>query len=555
MGCNSSKSKLDITSTTDKVPTKKDLEDDFVEDVVCTVKDINENEMKTFELDEEKVLVVKQNGVIRAMGTKCTHYGAPLVNGALGEGRVRCQWHGACFNIATGDIEDFPGLDSLPCYKVTIEDNGNVKVRARKTDLRTNKRTKPMVKKLATVNERYVIIGGGPSGAVAVETLRQEGFSGEVVMVCKENYLPYDRVKVSKQMDFEISKAELRDDKFYKDNDIEVLKGVAAEAVDTTTNTISLSNGKTLKYNKLYIATGCNPRKPDVPGKELKNVCVLKDYDDSAYAYPQLNKDLEVVVIGSSFIGMEAANFCVDKVKSVTVIGRGAVPFRSIWGERIGAAILALFEKKGVKYIPNNVIKKINDNGEGFVSSVELTDGQILKCDILFCGIGSTYFTDFLKGSGLNMQPDGTVETNEYLQTNIPNVYAGGDIAYAPVWSHHNRKVAIGHYPLAHYHGRMAALNMVGKITPIKVVPYFWTMLFGKGFRYAGHGSFDDIIYAGDVENLKFMAFFLKDDEVVSTTSCGMDPYVSLFAEKLAQGKKLYRNDLKDDPMAWTKMM
>lgn len=112
----------------------------------------------------------------------------------------------------------------------------------------------------------------------------------------------------------------------------------------------------------------------------------------------------------------------------------------------------------------------------------------------------------------------------------------------------------LGHYPLAQYHGRMAALNMLGKNTPIKAVPYFWTMLFGKGFRYAGHGAYDDVIYHGDVENLKFIAFFLKDDEVVSATSCGMDPYVSVFAERLAQGKKLYRVDLKDDAMAWTKM-
>ncbi|KAL1489370.1 hypothetical protein ABEB36_014281 [Hypothenemus hampei] len=534
------------------VSAKDQEEDDYVEDVVCQLHDINENEMKTFELDEQKVLLVKQNGEIKALGTKCTHYGAPLVNGALGDGRVRCQWHGACFNLTTGDIEDFPGLDSLPCYKVTIE-NDNVKVRARKSELRSNKRIKPMVKKLASSNERFVIIGGGPSGAVAVETLRQEGFTGEIFIICKEKYLPYDRVKVSKQMDFEIDKAEFRTDKFYKDNDIQILKGVAVTGVDTANSSVALSDGQNLKYDKLYVATGVNPRKPNVPGKHLKNVCTLKDYDDSAYAYPLLNKDIEIVVLGSSFIAMEAANFCVDKVKSVTVIGRGAVPFRSSWGERIGAAILKLFENKGVKYIPNNGIKKINDNGQGAVSSVELNDGQILPCEILFCGIGSDFSTDFLQNSEVELQPDGSVETNEFLQTNVPDIYAGGDIAYAPVWSHNNQKVAIGHYPLAHYHGRIAALNMLNKNVPLKAVPYFWTMLFGKGFRYAGHGNYDDIIYAGDVENLKFMAFFLKDDEVVSATSCGMDPYVSLFAEWLAQGRKLYRNDIKDDPLAWTK--
>lgn len=83
--------------------------DDYVEDVVCKVLDLKENEPKVFNLGEGKVLLIKQNGKINAIGNKCTHYGAPLVSSAVGDGRLRCQWHGACFNIETGDIEDFPG--------------------------------------------------------------------------------------------------------------------------------------------------------------------------------------------------------------------------------------------------------------------------------------------------------------------------------------------------------------------------------------------------------------------------------------------------------------
>ncbi|CAH1129431.1 unnamed protein product [Ceutorhynchus assimilis] len=551
MGCNTSKLPDNTTSKWTSKP--EDTNDGYVEDVVCKVQDLAENEMRAFDLDEQKVLVIKQKGVISAIGAKCTHYGAPLVNGALGDGRLRCQWHGACFNIQTGDIEDFPGLDSLPCYKVTVEDD-NVKVRAKRSELHAQKRVKSMAKKNVVAKEKYVIIGGGPSGATAAETLRQQGFEGDITMICKEKYLPYDRVKVSKQMDFEIDKGQLRNDAFYKDNDIEVLKGVTATAVETENNLVKLDNGAEVKYDKLYLATGCNPRKPNVPGNDLKNVCVLRGYDDAKYAYSQLKPDIDVVVLGSSFIGMEAANFCVSKVKSVTVIGRGNAPFRATWGERIGEAIKKVFEEKQIKYIPNNGIKKINANSAGAVSSVELSDGQILKCDILLCGIGSTYCTEFLKGSGINMRPDGSVEVNEFMQTNIPNVYCGGDIAYAPVWSHNNTKACIGHYPLAQYHGHVSGLNMAGKSFPLKAVPYFWTMLFGKSIRYAGYGSYDDIIYAGDVEALKFMAFFLKGDEVVSASSCGMDPLVSMFAERLAQGKKLYRNDLKDDPLAWSKL-
>ncbi|GBP41546.1 Apoptosis-inducing factor 3 [Eumeta japonica] len=104
--------------------------ENYVEQVVCNQNDLNDNEMKVFDIGEDqKVLVVKQKGEINAIGTKCTHYGAPLANGALSDGRIRCPWHGACFNIKTGDIEDFPGFDSLPCYQVTISKKGDVKCR------------------------------------------------------------------------------------------------------------------------------------------------------------------------------------------------------------------------------------------------------------------------------------------------------------------------------------------------------------------------------------------------------------------------------------------
>jgi len=547
----SSSSKFEITKPKTSGGTQ---EEEYIEDVVCKVQDIDENSMKTFDLSEHKVLLVKQKGVISALGTKCTHYGAPLANGALGDGRIRCQWHGACFNLKTGDIEDFPGFDSLPCYQVTVE-NDNVRVKAKKSDLMANKRVREMAKRKcpSIKNEKIVVVGGGPAGAICVETLRQEGFQGDIVLVCKESFLPYDRIKATKAMDFDVEKAQFRNDQFYKDNGIEVYKGVEATEVDTCSNVVKLSNGKELKYNKLFLATGSKPRRPEIPGADLKNVLVIRGYDDVHYAHSQLKPESEVVVLGSSFIGMEAASYCVGKVKSVTVIGRGAVPFGQIWGERLGAAVLKLFEDKGVKHIGNCGIAKINDNGEGAVSSVELTNGTTLKCDVLFLGIGVTFYTDFLKSSQINLRENGSIEVNEYLETNVPNVYAGGDIAYAPVFAHNNNKVAIGHFGLAHYHGKKAAENMLGKQDPIKSVPFFWTMLFGKGIRYAGHGKFDDVIYHGDVEGLKFVAYYLKANDVIAIAACGMDPVVSKFAELLNQGKKLTRTDVQEDTLAWSK--
>nr|CAI5832079.1 unnamed protein product [Callosobruchus analis] len=524
--------------------------EDYVEGVVCQVTDLNENEPKTFDLNEKKVLLIKQNGKISALGTKCTHYGAPLVSSAVGDGRLRCQWHGACFNIATGDIEDFPGLDSLPCYQVTIEDN-NVKVRARKTELESNKRIKDMVLRNTSDTQHIVVIGGGPSGAVCVETLRQEGFAGKITLVCAEKYLPYDRIKVTKTMDISIGKLEFRDCEFYQKHAIKVLTNTTATGVDIENREVSLSSGCPLSYDKLYIATGAKPRKLNIPGSDLKNVLVIREYDHAAYIQSQLSDQKEVAILGSSFIAMEAASYLSSKVKKVTVVIREDVPFKASLGPEIGAAFKKLFEEKGVNFVVNSGMKSIVGDDCGNVKEVELNDGSMIKADLVIMGVGSTFNTDFLKDSGIEIRSDGTIEVNQYLQTNKGNVFVGGDIAYAPVWCRHNEKASIGHFGLAHYHGKIAALNMLGKQKELQAVPFFWTALYGKSVRYAGHGRYDEILYSGNVEELKFVAYYLKGDEVVAVSSCQMDPIVSEYAERLAQGKQLYRDDIKSDMMGW----
>nr|XP_022907828.1 apoptosis-inducing factor 3 isoform X2 [Onthophagus taurus] len=526
--------------------------EEYVEGVVCNEDEINENEMKVLDLEDVgKILLVKQKGKLTAIGAKCTHAGALLSTGALGDGRVRCPWHGACFNITTGDIEDFPGLDSLPCYQVKVENN-QVKVRARKNDVATNKRLNTMSKLDLNNNECFVVIGAGPAGGTCVETLRQEGFTGRIVLISKENSLPYDRVKISKAMDMPLDKIQFRNDSFYRDHDIEVMKGIAAIGVDTNEKLVKLDNGNDVGYSKLFIATGCKAVKTPIPGVELKNIEVLRNFNHAAYVHSQLTPDKEIVVLGSSYIALEAASYSVNKVKKVTVVMRSDVPFKPLLGPRIGAAFKAFFEEKGVVFIPNSGIKRCIDDGHGFINSVELINDEIIKADLCIMGVGSRLYTDFLKSSQVDIREDGSIEVDDFMETNVKGVYAGGDLAYAPVWSYRNIKSVIGHYPLAHMHGKIAALNMLEKKKPLKAVPFFWTMLFGKGIRYAGHGKYTDIVYSGDVEGLKFVAFYLDEDEVVAVSSCQMDPIVSEFAEILAQGKKLYRKDLTgDDHLGW----
>lgn len=512
--------------------------------------------MKQFELDNDsKVLVVKQNGVVSAIGTKCTHYGALLSTGALSEGRVRCPWHGACFNIHTGDIEDFPGQDSIPCYKVNVE-QGKVRVRAKKSDLQANKRVKDMVKRDPTNDETFVLIGGGPSSGICVETLRQEGFTGRIVLVCKESYLPYDRVKVSKAMDFDIHKAEYRNAEFYAEYGIETMLNVEATKVNGEEKTVTLNNGYVIKYDKLYIATGSKARKPRIPGADLKQVVTMRNFEDAAYVSSQLGPDKHVVCLGLSFIGLEAAAYCVKKVAKVTVVGRDTIPLRHSFGPEIGKRIMNLFESEGIEFRMETGIKRCIDT-DGVLTAVELNDGTILQCDVCIMGTGSSLFTEFLADSGVQVNKNGSIDTNVFLQTNHSDIYVGGDIANAPVFSIANNLATIGHYPLAQYHGHIAAKNMVGgNQTALKAVPFFWTQLFGKSFRYSGYGAPHETRIVGSLEDLKFVAYYLNEEgNVCGMSSCQRDPIVAQFAELQSQGKSIHKSDLDsaEDPFGWAK--
>lgn len=291
----------------------------FVEETVCKVTDIQDNEMKALPFGEDnKILLIKQNGEFSAIGDKCSHYGAPLATGALGNGVVRCPWHGACFNTKTGDIEDFPGLDSLPCYKVKVQANGEIRVRAKRSELEKNKRTKNMVKRCEADERTYIVVGGGPSGGVAVETLRQEGFTGRIVLICKENALPYDRVKISKALDTTVDKIQFRPASFYEEYDIEVMLGVEATKLNTSEKTVQCSNGYSIKYDKIYIATGSKAVKPPIKGADLGNVFTIRDVVDSNSISKLIRKDMNVVCLGASFIALEAAAALVSKVNKVS---------------------------------------------------------------------------------------------------------------------------------------------------------------------------------------------------------------------------------------------
>lgn len=520
--------------------------EDLVEAVICREEELPKDGMKTFEMEGGKVLVVHHKGHLSAIGSKCSHYGAPLEKGALCNGRVRCPWHGACFNVTTGDIEDFPGLDSIPKYGIKIV-NGEVKVSASKAMLAADKRTKVLTKRDPDNPSNFVVIGGGAAGASCVERLRQEGFSGRVVMITQEPHLPYDRPKLSKAMDLTPDTITLRSHQYYKSGDIEVLLGVSAEGVNTEEKVVSISSGEKVPYEKLFIATGGKPRRLGCPGNDLPGVYVVRTPEDAnAVAAAAIGK--HAVIVGTSFIGMEAAAYLAsnNRAASVTIIGNTSVPFERSLGPTVGKRIQEMFEEQGVKFINSaGVTEFANENDK--LSGVVLDTEETITADVVLMGVGVMPNTEFLETSGITRDERGYIPVNKFLESNIPGVFCGGDIASFPLQMEDGASVTIGHWQLALGHGRTAALNMLGHNAPLTSVPFFWTVLFGKSLRYTGHGRYDDVVIGGDLRSLAFIAYYCQGDRVVALASLGKDPAAAKYAEMLEQGNFLTKEQVIGD--------
>ncbi|XP_061624157.1 apoptosis-inducing factor 3 isoform X2 [Phyllopteryx taeniolatus] len=520
---------------------------DYVEASVCHVKDLENGQMREVDLGSGRALLIKDHGEFSAMGHKCPHYGAPLVKGVLSKGRVRCPWHGACFNVATGDIEDFPGLDGLPTFQVRVEKD-KVIIRANKQALRSQKRSKAMARCSAVVNcstgfAHVLIIGSGPAGLVCAETLRQEGFTDRIVVCTMDRHPPYDRPKLSKSLDSTAEQLRLRSLDFLQDHRIELLTEKEVVAIDVKTRSITFEEGLKMEYRKLFIATGNKPKALNYKGTEVRNVFHLRTPED-ANSIARLADNKNAVIVGTSFVGMEAAAALTDKAHSVSIVGVESVPFKKALGEKVGKAIMKLFEANRVKfYMLNEVSEMIGHHGQ--LKEVVLKSGKVLRADVCVIGAGCVPATSFLKQSGVHMDSKGFITVNKMMQTNADGVFAGGDVVTFPFPPRNNKKVNIPHWQMAHVHGRAAALGMLGRVTEMTTVPYFWSAMFGKTIRYAGYGDgFDDVIIQGDLDELRFVAFYTRGEEVVAVASMNYDPIVSRAAEVLGSGKAIKKRDV-----------
>ena len=235
-------------------------------------------ELKVGPKDDDKVLISRVQGKLYAVGNYCSHFGAPLSTGLMFDDKVLCPWHAAAFSVKTGAVENAPGMDSLPKFDIS-EKEGKHFVTVPMPLPR--KHTQQLAKRDPNDKRRYVIIGGGPAGVNCAEALRQSNYTGEISVISAEDMVAYDRTLLTKVLgNGDASKFKLRNEEFLKNADIDYILSTRAESVDTNAKTVKLSNGETIHYDKLCVATGSSPFKPRVNGMDFKNVFVLRSHND-----------------------------------------------------------------------------------------------------------------------------------------------------------------------------------------------------------------------------------------------------------------------------------
>ena len=496
---------------------------------VGSVSDLSPGQMKNVEVGETSLLISNVEGEVYAVSGKCTHYGAPLSDGALSGTQVICPWHHACFDVTTGDHLEPPGLNALQHFEVRVE--GDDIFVTLPDEVESERKPKATGK---SNDERvFVILGGGIAGGSAAEMLRDEGFDGRLVLVSKETYSPYDRTKLSKQIGAaeDVGALELRDEAFYNERDIERLTAEAT-SVDVAKKTVTFKDAESLSYDKLLVATGSTPRALNTPGADLDNVFQLRSLDDAQRILAAAKSGDKAVLVGSSFIALELANALQEQDVSVSVVAPESVPFENILGERVGKKIQQNHEAQKVEFHLGQKVETFEGNGK--VTRAVLENGTKLDADFVIVGIGVTPVTDFL--SGMDKAEDGGVKVDAGLKA-AEDVFAVGDIAQFPL-KLTGERVRIEHWRLAAQHGRTAARNMLGQNVSYDGVPYFWSAQPDLKLRYVGHAEgFDDVIYDGDVEAGEFIAYYVKEGAVHAAAGVGKDKEMAALEHLMRQGK------------------
>lgn len=472
------------------------------------VADLADGAMRVGRVGSEPALLIRRGDEFFAIGAVCTHYQGPLAEGLVVADTIRCPWHHACFSLRNGAVLRAPALDPVPCWRT--ERRGALLFAVEKIDPTERERPPPPLRL-----GRVVIIGGGAAGLAAAHELREEGYSGSLVMISADAAAPYDRPNLSKDYLAGSAPEEwlpLRPRDYYEDRRIELLLETRVSAIDPGARLVALEHGEPLRYDALLLATGAEPLRLAIPGAALPHVHYLRSLADSraliAAAAPPSRR---VAVIGSSFIGLETAAALRERGLDVHVVAPDATPMQKTLGEDIGRLVRAEHEAHGVVF---HLCESVAAIGE---DHIVLASGATIAADLVVVGIGVRPLTRLAEDAGL--AADRGVLVDEYLETSARGVFAAGDIARWPD-RRSGEKIRIEHFVTAERQGQTAARNMLGAQERFEAAPFFWSRHYDMTIAYVGHArAWDRVEIAGSVEKKDcVVAYFCRDHRMAVAT-------------------------------------
>jgi NADPH-dependent 2,4-dienoyl-CoA reductase/sulfur reductase-like enzyme len=376
-----------------------------------------------------------------------------------------------------------------------------------------------------------VIVGGGLAAARTAEQLRRSEYPGAVTIVSDEDHLPYDRPPLSKEvLRAEVDDVTLKPASFYEENDITLRLGNGVRSVDTAAQTVTLADGSELEYDELIIATGLVPRTiPSFP--DLEGIRVLRSLEESMALREHAGSAQQAVVVGAGFIGCEVAASLRGMGVNVVLVEPQPTPLASVLGEQIGALVTRLHQAEGVDVRCGVGVDQVQ--GTDHVEKVVLSDGTELDADLVVVGIGSKPATEWLDGSGIEV--DNGVVCDDVGGTASPHVWAIGDVAS---WRHPvGHQVRVEHWSNVADQARVLVPAMMGKEIPGTVsVPYFWSDQYDVKIQCLGEPQADDTVHVVEDDGRKFLAFYERDGVVAGVVGGGMPGKVMKVRSKIANG-------------------
>ncbi|HWC32935.1 MAG TPA: FAD-dependent oxidoreductase, partial [Actinomycetota bacterium] len=352
----------------------------------------------------------------------------------------------------------------------------------------------------------------GLTAAAAVQTLRDEGFDGRLLVVGEEPHVPYERPPLSKEFlrgEQERASLEIHPEGWFEERAVEMLLGVRATAIDPGATRLTLSSGEDVRYDALLIATGGRPRTLVPPSERVVYLRTIEDADRLRW---RLGADRHVLVVGAGFIGSEVAASARDLGSDVTLLDVFDVPLQRALGSQVGSVMARVHEERGVTLRMGDAVASIEERDDAV--AVRTDSGRVVEGDVAVVGVSIVPNTELAEAAGIRVA-NGVV-VDERCRTSEPRVFAAGDVAnhFHPLFG---RQVRVEHFDNALKHGGAAARNMLGVGEAFADPHWFWSDQYDVNLQFAGDAEgADDLVLRGALEDRDGIGFYLRDGVVVA---------------------------------------